>query len=1047
MERSIQKPCKGHLLAALLWSAASAALPAVTQAAADRAAPPPASQATRMQNALGKLPLSFIENRGQLDAQVAYYIQSPSQGLYFTKSGHALRLTQAQGDETRAHTIRVDLVGADAQRVESLERAPGVVSYFTGAKRDWKSGIPTHARIGYAQAWPGIDLAYDGDDGKLESIYTVAPHADPAQIRLRYSGVDALTLDADGNLVYATSVGEVKETAPIAWQDIDGQRVPVQTRFALIDEHTVGFEVAAYDADHALVIDPVLVYSGFIGGEGEDGASGIAIDSAGNAYVVGSTVSTEAMGFPTTVGPDLTGNGQSDVFVAKISADGTTLMYAGYIGGSANDSGEGIAVDSWGSAYIAGSAGWGNNFPLTVGPDLTWGGGNAPDGFVAKISADGTHLVYSGYIGGSEDDGATGIAVDAAGNAYVAGVTFTFNVVTPGEQGFDRGFPQVVGPDLSNNGSFDAFVAKVRADGTGFDYVGYIGSGGIDNARGIAVGADGSAYVTGVTTSSAANGFPAVVGPDLTHNGNDQGAYDAFIAKVSPDGSALMYAGYIGGSGNDSGTGVAVDGAGNAYVAGYANSSEATFPVRVGPDLTQNGYEDAFVAKVRADGSSLDYAGYIGGNSHEQALGIAVDSTGQAYVTGYTESSEATFPVSGGPDLTFNGESDAFVARVVADGSALDYAGYIGGEYYDGGDAIAVDALGDVYVAGRATIWGVGGGNDGFPVIAGPDLTANGDVDAFVAKLGDTPPPPDTTPDPFSFRDRLGVPINEMQVSDGEGITGYNAPTSISVANGEYRIINVSDWTSASGTLSPGQAVQLRHVSSPQYSTFKTTTLTVGGVSGTFTSKTVDPPPPDDVPDAFSFRDAFGVPLNTEQLSNGVAVNGINVASPISVTGGEYSVDGGPYTNANGFVSLGQSVRVRHTSSPDYDTERNTTLTIGGVSDTFTTRTYAYDDTPDPFFFTDVINVQASKLQTSNAVTLAGFTVPLTISVTGGEYQIVGSGVWTTAAGTVTSGQQVQVRHKSAKAASTTVTTTLTVGSFSDGFSSTTKAKKGGGRN
>src|SRR3990172_283412 len=532
-------------------------------------------QRSKVLASYGRLPLSFIENHGQVDARIAYYIQSPGRSLYFTTDGLALRLTQGKGDDAKAHTIKVELVGAATERIESLERAPGIVSYFKGPKDQWKPAIPTHARIGYVQPWPGIDLAYDGAGGWLESIYTVAPHADPAQIKLRYSGQDSLRLDEHGNLVYATSLGEITETAPVLYQEIDGSRVAVEGRFILLDETTVAFQVAHYNPDHPLLIDPTLAYAGYIGGNGDDRGAAIAVDSAGTAYVTGLTFSDQAS-FPVTVGPDLSYNGNIDAFVAKVNPAGTALVYAGYIGGNGNDQGAGIAVDSTGNAYVTGS---------TESTEFT--------------------------------------------------------------------FPVLVGPDLTHNGTFDAFVAKVNPAGTELVYAGYIGGSGLlDAGAGIAVDSAGNAYVTGYTYSTEAS-FPVTVGPDLTHNG---GGADAFVAKVNPAGTVLVYAGYIGGSGGDFGTGIAVDSAGDAYVTGYTESTEASFPVLGGPDLTFNGGTfDAFVAKVNPAGTVLVYAGYIGGSGEDFGTGIAVDSAGHAYVTGYTESTEASFPVLGGPDLTFNG--------------------------------------------------------------------------------------------------------------------------------------------------------------------------------------------------------------------------------------------------------------------------------------------------------------------------------------------------------------------------------------------------------
>ncbi len=274
----------------------------------------------------------------------------------------------------------------------------------------------------------------------------------------------------------------------------------------------------------------------------------------------------------------------------------------------------------------------------------------------------------------------------AAGNAYVTGQTGSTQAT----------FPVAVGPDLTFNGSADAFVVKVNAAGTGIVYGGYIGGGFADYGYGIAVDGSGSAYVTGFAQSDETT-FPVTVGPDLTYNG---GVYDAFVAKVNAAGTGLDYCGYIGGDNSDIGYGIAADSSGNAYVTGYASSTEATFPVTVGPDLTNNGGQDAFVAKVNAAGTALLYCGFIGGSDAEQGNGIAVDGSGNAYVTGQTGSSETTFPVALGPDLTYNGGQDAFVASVNAAGTALLYCGYIGGGGPDPAFGIAVDTSGNAYVTG-----------------------------------------------------------------------------------------------------------------------------------------------------------------------------------------------------------------------------------------------------------------------------------------------------------------------------------------------------------
>ena len=363
--------------------------------------------------------------------------------------------------------------------------------------------------------------------------------------------------------------------------------------------------------------------------------------------------------------------GSSDAFVAKVNASGAGLVYCGYIGGSGNDDGDGIAlhqVSIFFSAYVTGTTDSTEaTFPVTGGPDLTHNGSD--DAFVAKVRDSGTALVYCGYIGGLNSDFGNGIAVDGAGNAYVTGTTGS------------NSLPKTVGPDLTHNGAFDAFVAKVNASGTGLVYCGYIGGCAEDMGIGIAVDGSGNAYVSGSSTSTHTT-FPVTGGPDLTFNG---GYSDSFVAKVNASGTGLVYCGYIGGSDDDGGGAIAMDGSGNAYVTGSSTSMHATFPVIGGPDLTQNGDTDAFVAKVNASGTGLVYCGYIGGSGKDNGNGIAVDGSGNAYVTGSSTSTHATFPETGGPDLTYNGGKDAFVAKIFA--GKDDYVGtWSNGVYYRNSD-------------------------------------------------------------------------------------------------------------------------------------------------------------------------------------------------------------------------------------------------------------------------------------------------------------------------------------------------------------------------
>ena len=374
-------------------------------------------------------------------------------------------------------------------------------------------------------------------------------------------------------------------------------------------------------------------------------------------------------------------------------------------------------MDSSGNAYVTGITNSTEaTFPDTVGPDLSFNGG-ANDAFVTKVKADGTGLIYCGFIGGSGNDEGRGIAVDSSGNAYVTGITNSTETT----------FPDTVGPDLSfNGGANDAFVTKVKADGTDLAYCGFIGGAATDGGFGIAVDGNGNAYVTGNTFSTTGTLFPVKDGPFLINNGMG----DAFVAKVQADGKDLSYCGFIGGGDADYGMGIAVDGNGSAYVVGYTSSSDGLFPKAVGPYLSHNGGSDSFVAKVKADGKGLTYCGFIGGTGNDYGFGIAVDSGGNAYVTGRTDSTETTkFPVAAGPDLSQNGGIDAFVAKVQANGNSLIYSGFIGGAKGEDGQGIAVDSNGNAYVTGST------GSTQSFPVSVGPNLIANGNVDAFIAKI------------------------------------------------------------------------------------------------------------------------------------------------------------------------------------------------------------------------------------------------------------------------------------------------------------------------
>nr|MBC7246089.1 SBBP repeat-containing protein [Chloroflexota bacterium] len=719
-----------------------------------------------LDSSFGQLPLYFIENRGQVDERVAFYIQGRDKVLYFTAQGVAFVLDgslasaptegawpsaeqgisahrPAEGESTRYQmALKLEFVDANPNpQLIGQDLTPAVISYFKGAPEQWKTGLRTYASIVYRDLWPGIDLVYSGTVNRLKYTFIVHPGADPTQIRLAYHGATALAITPQGQLEVSTPLGAFHDDCPTAYQEMDGQRVAVDVAYALDGTRNTKneirktgnatwntpliytFHVGPYDASKPLVVDPsILLYSGYIGGSLDEEGRGIVVDSDWHAYIVGHTASSETT-FPETVGPYLTHTAGWDVFVAKVNAQGTALLYCGYIGGSGTDWGYAIDLDANRNAYVVGYTD-SSDFPVTVGPDTTyndWG-----DAFIAKVNAAGTALVYCGYIGGYSYDEAWGVAVDGSGNAYVVGATYSDESTFPDGDGFGS----LSGFDTTHNGSADAFIVKVNPAGNGLVYATYLGGDGYETGLDIVVDGSGNAYLCGHTSSNEST-FPEVVGPDLTYNGGTQWG-DAFVAKINPAGTALIYCGYIGGSQDDSAEGIAIDSAGSAYVAGWVKSSQTQgFPVSVGPDTTYNGgASDAFVAKVQANGTGLVYCGYIGGDAAEEARDIALDSMRYAYVAGFTYSTQATFPVVVGPDLTHNGLMDGFVAKVNPQGTApLVFCGYFGGSGYDEAWDIVPDGYENTYVTGRTT-------SSDFPVTQGPDLDYNGGEDAFVAKVG-----------------------------------------------------------------------------------------------------------------------------------------------------------------------------------------------------------------------------------------------------------------------------------------------------------------------
>jgi hypothetical protein len=565
----------------------------------------------------------------------------------------------------------------------------------------------------------------------LEYDFVIAPGADPNQIALRFDGVQSPHFDAQGDLVLHTATGDVVEQAPVVYQSsrAGGQgselRSPVAGGYVLGADGSVHFQVGAYDRTQSLVIDPVLVYSTFLGGSAADEGFSVAVDASGNAYITGRATSSD---FP-TVGPFQSAPGSKiDAFVAKLNAAGNALVYSTYLGGSGVDLGHGITVDKDGNAYVVGNT-ESTDFPLVNPLDST--ANTAGNGFLAKINASGTALIYSTYLGGqsgSGDSGANGIAIDAAGEAYVTGITVSTS------------FPTVNALDGTEKGFSDAFVSKINTAGTAFIYSTYLGGSSAEDGTGIAVDRIGNAYVTGQTNSSD---FPTKNAFQPSHSGAFAASQDAFVAEITPDGSQFVYSTYLGGNRDTQGTGIAVDSSGNAYVAGGTDSTD--FPRTPGAwQTTLGGTGAGFVTKFAPGGQSLVFSTFLRGGVGSGLLGnpLALDAAGNAYVTGVIGTDTflvpTPFPIPPIPRDSGKG----YMAKLSADGSTLldtFYLQGVNGSLVNAvspnplvfGYGIAVDQDGNAYVVGAT-------GALDFPTVNPIQPALKGQESAFISKINTT---------------------------------------------------------------------------------------------------------------------------------------------------------------------------------------------------------------------------------------------------------------------------------------------------------------------
>jgi hypothetical protein len=723
----------------LTFAGASATSSATSPSPAFRHSPRPDPAVEReVGQILGQLPLSFEANQGQTDPRVRFFSRGHGYSLFLTSAEAVLALraqTARAGDSASQAVLRMTLIGANpSARVSGMDELPGKSNYLAGHDRThWRTGVPTYAKVSYEAIYPGVDLVYYGNGHHLEYDFIVAPGANPGTIALRFEGARDVVIDERGDLVLRVADSEIRQPKPVIYQEIDGARQQVEGRYVMIGTDKVGFDVAKYDVTRPLVIDPMLIYSTYLGGNNSDIGQGVAVamDSEGNAYITGSTAARLLVDYPTTPGAFDRENVSGEAFVTKLNPTGSALVYSTFLGGNALDAGSGIAVDDDGHAYVTGGT-QSADFPTTPGAfDTSFNGGS--DAFVTKLNRDGSDVVYSTYLGGSGMDndemGSGGIAVDRRGQAFVAGTTGSIDFPTT-----KRAFQG------ENGGLRDAFVTKLNRRGSSLIYSTYLGGVGDDRGRGIALpGGDdrdvrGVASVTGVTDS---NNFPTTRWAFQRMPG---GLSDAFVTKLDRRGSDLEYSTYLGGTNRDHGFDIAVDWFGQAFVTGGTASLD--FPTTKGAFQRENaGGFDAFVTKLTPGGSWLVYSTYLGGTADENTdllvrrnAGIAIDLFGEAYVTGVTGG--AAFPITANAvQPMYGGANDVFVTRLNWRGSALRYSTFLGGTGPEFGAGIALD--GDHHKRDSRPAYVTGGtASPNFPTTEGAyDETHGGNFDAFVTKL------------------------------------------------------------------------------------------------------------------------------------------------------------------------------------------------------------------------------------------------------------------------------------------------------------------------
>lgn len=709
-----------------------------------------------------QLPLVFEANPGQPGEQESFVARGPGYGLLLSSNQIVLGLRPEHGRgkaDGAGDNIVMQLVGAEKKcELRGLDETPTRTNYFLGKDpAKWRTGVPTFGKVKYTDIYPGIDLVFYGTGRELEYDLVVHPGADPNQIKFSIKGTTGASLEKDGFVALKGRAGTIRFKAPAIYQGEPAKRTAVEGHFELasVEDGTqnLSFAVGEYDHSRILTIDPVLEYSTYLGGSSDDWAGAVAVDDAGNAYLTGSTVS---LNFPVTPGAVFQNHGACngscyDAFVAKVSTTGNGLEYSTYLGGGGDDFGTGIVVDASGNAYVTGATN-SSDFPTTGGALQRSCGGDCyyHDTFVTKLNSTGSALLYSTYLGGSGEDWSGSIAL-RKGNAYVSGFSDSTD------------FPVTAGAfQTKMQGQGSSFVVQLNANGTAENFGTFLGEVDLQDAGGpIAVDAAGNSYVAGNTLSV---NFPQTTG--AFHTAFLSGlSSNMYILKLNSTGSALSYSALIGGA---SPAGIAIDNAGDTYVSAFAGTFSPVTPGAVDQSC-DNG---VLLLKLNAKGSGLLTASHICPDRFWPA-GLTLDSSQNFIFAGSTDSTALSTTVGSLSPAKTNGccFSDVVLGKVRADGSALMYLTYFGGNSGDNANALAQDSAGNVYVAG-------GTSSTNFPVRKAFQTTNAGGGDAFLSAFA--------------------LPVSNISVSPAiitfptEGV-GNTAPSvSVTVANLSTSSISIS---------------------------------------------------------------------------------------------------------------------------------------------------------------------------------------------------------------------------------------------------------------